>query len=197
MLDISADTLDFGNVEVDSSAVMVLTIYSLGEDTAVVSIPPPGDGVFFDWMEIYRHSLNPGDSLSIEVYFTPVFTGFHAAVLYVFYQFGFREVTLLGNGVPLSAPFEPDHPRVFGIISAAPNPFNKQLQLEFSLEHQGEVSLSIHDAQGRLVRELNHGFRSAGVHRFGLNHEGLSTGIYWIYLKQGSNRDVKKIIYLR
>jgi len=30
-----------------------------------------------------------------------------------------------------------------------------------------------------------------------LNHEGLSTGIYWIYLKQGSNRDVKKIIYLR
>ena len=52
------------------------------------------------------------------------------------------------------------------LLPARPNPFNPHTTLEFSLETPSDFTLSIHDVQGRLVRRVATGWRSAGRHTF-------------------------------
>jgi flagellar hook assembly protein FlgD len=49
-------------------------------------------------------------------------------------------------------------------LSVSPNPFNPRTTLSFNLDDPGAVILTIHDARGRLVRELWAGEAPAGGH---------------------------------
>lgn len=47
-----------------------------------------------------------------------------------------------------------------------PNPFNPTTAIPFQLESREDVTLSIYDVKGRLVRTLLKGMRDAGTHGF-------------------------------
>lgn len=64
-----------------------------------------------------------------------------------------------------------------------PNPFNPQTAIRFELPRAAEVSVSVYDPAGRLVRSLVEGDLGAGTHQTlwdGLDDDGraVSTGIY-------------------
>ncbi len=48
-------------------------------------------------------------------------------------------------------------------LQAAPNPFNPQLEIRWELPAPASVRVAIHDARGRLVRDLDLGARPAGA----------------------------------
>jgi hypothetical protein len=72
-------------------------------------------------------------------------------------------------------------------MAVAPNPFNSSALVHWSLEHDGDVSLQVFDASGRLVRTLATGPRAAGTYTTawkGKDDAGkrLARGIYFVRL---------------
>ena len=84
-----------------------------------------------------------------------------------------------------------------------PNPFNPTTTIEFTLANRTDVSLSIYDVSGRLVRRLLIDEpKAAGVHRIGwnaLNDEGkrLASGVYFCRLETREFSDEIKIILIK
>jgi hypothetical protein len=64
-----------------------------------------------------------------------------------------------------------------------PNPSMGSAEITFSLPRTEEVHLAVYDAQGRLVKTLAEGTRSAGKHQVSVS--GLGSGIYFYCLEAG------------
>jgi hypothetical protein len=123
--------------------------------------------------------------------------------------------TLTDGYVPMAAP--PAHPVVrvhymdretpkFQLFQNSPNPFNPETWIPFALGKPEDVSISIYDVQGRLVRTMSLGTRPAGVytgkdkavHWDGTNANGerVSSGIYYYVMQAGPFRKAKKMVIL-
>ena len=84
-----------------------------------------------------------------------------------------------------------------------PNPFNPETWIPFDLHDRASVSISIHDAEGSLVRKLDLGERLAGAYRTrgraahwdGRNERGelVSSGVYFTELTAGNHRSARRI----
>ena len=59
------------------------------------------------------------------------------------------------------------------LLQNYPNPFNPETWLPFELSDDTEVSISIYDTQGQLIRKLELGFILAG------KYVGADRAIYW------------------
>ena len=107
-------------------------------------------------------------------------------------------VTSIGTGVAeWSAPAAPVR-----LYPARPNPFNPQTVLSFRLEQAGPVRLALYDVQGRMVRELVHGNRPAGLNDAawdGTDSRGApcASGVYFALLQAGSTRRQTSLTLLR
>lgn len=80
-------------------------------------------------------------------------------------------------------------------ISAAPNPFSGSAAIRWTLPQAADVSLSIHDAAGRRVRQMARGRLDAGNHSLlwdGRDDRGhaVGAGLYRMRLSAGG-REVK------
>jgi flagellar hook assembly protein FlgD len=89
-----------------------------------------------------------------------------------------------------------------GIASVAPVPFRDEVTIVYALERDGvDLELNVHDIGGRLVRSLAKGPGRAGRHRArwdGRDSRGqpVAAGIYFVTLRLGEERFVRKIVLL-
>ncbi|QNF32356.1 T9SS type A sorting domain-containing protein [Adhaeribacter swui] len=81
------------------------------------------------------------------------------------------------------------------LLIAYPNPFKKQLNIQYNPEESGETNLGLYNAQGKLVRQLFTGKTEAGVIKhLTLNAEGMAPGIYIVLLNTGAKVLTQKVI---
>jgi len=73
-----------------------------------------------------------------------------------------------------------------------PNPFKGSTEIFFSLPKSEQVRLAIYDAQGRLVRTLVEGNRSAGTHQVSVS--GLESGVYFYRLEAGRTSLTRRMV---
>lgn len=114
----------------------------------------------------------------------------------------FADVTIPGV---YAAMYNPDHhvmPAATVLFQNYPNPFKPSTTIAFELNTGGNVSLSIHDVNGRLIRTLRSGPFSAGVHRAEWNGsneagEAVASGVYFYRLKTGTYTSTKKMVLVR
>jgi flagellar hook capping protein FlgD len=83
-----------------------------------------------------------------------------------------------------------------------PNPFNPETTIPYELADEGVVRITVHDAQGRLVRELLHAEKSAGQHWVfwpGKDERGRAapSGVYFCRLEVGGTAVVKRMVLVR
>ena len=83
--------------------------------------------------------------------------------------------------------------------AAAPNPFNPETSISYSLRSGGQVSVRIYSVNGQLVRTLRDEFGTAGNHEVrwnGLDDRGnqVRSGIYFVNVVQGENRSQTKVV---
>jgi hypothetical protein len=83
-----------------------------------------------------------------------------------------------------------------------PNPFNPTTTISFTLPASQDVSLTIYDAQGKVVRNLAGGVHSHGPHSVtwdGKDNNGnaVGTGIYFYRLVSGTFTESKKMVLLK
>lgn len=96
----------------------------------------------------------------------------------------------------------PDRPAAPRLAAPAPNPFNPQTTIAFTLPESGPVDLSVYDLQGRLVRRLQQGALAAGSHARvwnGRNDDGrrIAGGPYMVrLLAAGGFAEARKVVLL-
>ena len=101
---------------------------------------------------------------------------------------------------PESAPVEDFitfYPSEFVLPISPPNHFNPKTKLTFSLPIAGEVSLVVHDLQGRVVARLADGFHSAGMHQITFNASQLPSGVYFARLQVNGLSQTRKILLIK
>jgi hypothetical protein len=88
-----------------------------------------------------------------------------------------------------------------------PNPFNPETWIPYRLSESGPVVIRIYNSLGQLVRELDLGYRSAGVyssqhraaHWDGMNSSGeyASSGIYFYQIQSNSFTSIRKMLLVQ
>lgn len=89
---------------------------------------------------------------------------------------------------------EPDQ-RLSVDLRVQPNPVRDAATLAFTLSHSGETSLTIADAQGRIVRQEQMGALPVGEQRQTIDLSGVDAGTYFAILRQeGLLLGVKQLV---
>jgi hypothetical protein len=83
-----------------------------------------------------------------------------------------------------------------------PNPFNPETKICFAIPEAGYVNLTIYNIEGKLVKQLVHGFKEVGYHQVswnGINTSGesVSSGVYIYRIDTGKFSNIKKMIFLK
>ena len=97
-----------------------------------------------------------------------------------------------------------DSPEIAGLHLAAPspNPFGPGTRLSFLLRERANVNLSVYSVSGRQVRTLFEGEKGAGEHVVswdGRDESGrrLASGVYFVELRAGDDRQVRRAVLLK
>ena len=98
-------------------------------------------------------------------------------------------------------------PKETALLSNYPNPFNPETWLPYHLAHDADVTLTIYDIKGALVRQLDLGHQPAGYYTTrtraaywdGSNSLGevVGSGVYFYQLLTGDFSEMRKMVILK
>lgn len=88
-------------------------------------------------------------------------------------------------------------PTQYELLQNYPNPFNPSTVIEFSLPEAANVSLTIYNALGEKVTELESGYLKAGFYNYQWNASNVTTGMYIYELRADNFVSVKKMLLLK
>ena len=98
-------------------------------------------------------------------------------------------------------------PEATALLANYPNPFNPETWIPYQLAESGEVTLTIYDMNGKMVRRLEVGYKAAGMYR-SRNHaaywdgrnqlgEALASGVYFYTLTAGDFTATRRLVILK
>jgi GH18 family chitinase len=85
----------------------------------------------------------------------------------------------------------------FELFNNYPNPFNARTTIEFQLDRDTPVSLSVYTLTGELVTVLKNGMAARGRNKLTWEATGQASGIYFSKLEAAGFSDTKKMILVR
>ena len=114
------------------------------------------------------------------------------------------DITIPAAAAAPSIQVSPMLPDNTALLTNFPNPFNPETWIPYQLAEPAEVTLTIYDIRGRVVRTLRLGHQPAGLywrrsqaaHWDGRNHLGekVATGVYFYTLKAGDYTATRKLL---
>ena len=78
-----------------------------------------------------------------------------------------------------------------------PNPFNPDTEIQFFLQEQNNVKLSILNSKGELVITLFEGRKDKGSHKLKFDASGLNSGVYFYKLTSDKTSETRKMLFLK
>ena len=88
-------------------------------------------------------------------------------------------------------------PEAYALLSAYPNPFNPETNINFEIPVSSNVTIEVFNLQGRLIETLYNKELQPGKHRITWNADGLMSGIYFVKMSSNNFNDYKKIILMK
>ena len=98
-------------------------------------------------------------------------------------------------------------PKETALLANYPNPFNPETWLPYHLAHDAEVTLTVYDTKGVLVRQLDLGHQSAGYYTDraraaywnGRNESGesVTSGVYFYQLRAGDYSAIRRMVIVK
>ena len=88
-------------------------------------------------------------------------------------------------------------PEDFYILRNYPNPFNPSTKVQFSVPHQSDVKITLHDMLGREVKLLFDDNVDAGMQEFVVDARNLASGVYLVRMIAGTFNKTIKISLLK
>ncbi len=83
-----------------------------------------------------------------------------------------------------------------------PNPFNSSVSIKYQMQSPGFVDLTIYDLKGEKVRQIVEDYNSAGKHTavwngIDINHDKVSSGVYFVKIRIDNYVDTQKILFAK
>jgi hypothetical protein len=148
--------------------------------------------------------LNPGDSATCYLIWTPHSGGDLDGTITFFSNGGNLEIPLVGVSQGASVnDQELVIPTKFELGQNYPNPFNASTMIPYAIPHSAHVKIAVYNTYGRQVQTFDLGEQPAGWHRLcwsGQDAHGraLGAGIYFYrLLVDGRSLDLRKMLYLK
>jgi Secretion system C-terminal sorting domain/Beta-propeller repeat len=88
-------------------------------------------------------------------------------------------------------------PNRFYLYQNYPNPFNPTTSIEYQIENNGLVNLTVYDISGRVIEKLVHEYQKIGIYRVEFKSLNYSSGAYFYKLITQSHSETKKMIILK
>lgn len=104
------------------------------------------------------------------------------------------ELDSLAGGMFSTAVAERPAPGGLELLQNQPNPASGRTTLSYRLPVPGPVSLRLHDLHGRLVSELEHGTRAAGMHTCTVDLGNVGPGVYFYTLRSAGSVLTRKLV---
>ena len=82
------------------------------------------------------------------------------------------------------------------VLAASPNPFRAETWISFQIPSEARTSVVVYDVRGRLLQTLHDGTMPAGDHVILWNGGAAGPGIYFVELRHGLRRTVKRVALL-
>jgi len=84
---------------------------------------------------------------------------------------------------------------------AYPNPFNPITHIQFNLPENAKVKLVVYNIQGKEIRELVNGFKTAGSYSVDFDGTSLASGVYFYKIDisnlKGKFTNVKRMVLVK
>ena len=111
-------------------------------------------------------------------------------------------VDIISNSSAMLANKEKEIPNVFGITEIIPNPFSGRTSIKFAIPKSTKITLSVYNDAGQKVRTLINEKLMPGYYTVmwnGSDERGksLPVGVYFLIMKGGGHKTVKKLTILR
>ena len=98
-------------------------------------------------------------------------------------------------------------PKETVLLPNYPNPFNPETWIPYHLAHDADVTITIYDTKGAIMRQLDIGHRAAGYYTAqskaaywdGRNERGesVASGVYFYYLSAGDYSKTRRMVILK
>lgn len=200
---IDPDTLDFGDVTVGEDHVIEARFISIGADTVRVTnlaIAPAIRNLVR--VSETRFNVASLDTFSVQVTLHANDTMAIASRIAVSSNWLDHRLyywPVLAHVLPLSVSehVRPGLPSSCSLEQNYPNPFNPTTNIGFALARSSDVTFSVYDLTGGLVRDAFQGRLGAGYHSFKLDAADLPAGVYLYRLTAGEFSSAKKMILMK
>jgi hypothetical protein len=97
----------------------------------------------------------------------------------------------------VSVDHESQNPTQFEVGPAYPNPFNGLTTIPFTLLQTGDINLEVYDLLGRKLLSQEMPALNAGSHRYTLNTESFSSGVYLVRIESAGSQHIQKVTLLK
>jgi hypothetical protein len=88
-------------------------------------------------------------------------------------------------------------PLSFELYQNYPNPFNPVTKIEYAVSIPGEVSISVYDMLGRIVKNLVNGFKNSGYYSVDFEGNSIPSGIYFYKMSANGFTKTNKMILIK
>ena len=88
-------------------------------------------------------------------------------------------------------------PQSFALYPSYPNPFNPITTIRFSVEARHALHLRVYDISGRLIETLVNEKLNPGEHEIQWHADRYASGVYFVELVSGDQRQVQKLILIK
>ncbi|MDT3739926.1 MAG: T9SS type A sorting domain-containing protein [Candidatus Kapabacteria bacterium] len=82
-------------------------------------------------------------------------------------------------------------------LNAYPNPFSEDLNLEFNLSQQLNISVKLFNLKGELISIIFDGLANEGTNIFVVNGSKLTSGQYNVVFETGNEKISEKVIFIK
>ncbi|MCB2199330.1 T9SS type A sorting domain-containing protein [bacterium] len=89
------------------------------------------------------------------------------------------------------------NPVQFDLLDVHPNPFNSKTLISCHLPVKGEMNVSVYDILGREVVQIFDGVQSKGTHRFTLDGDFMSSGVYIVQMHTDHGNEQQRVTLIR
>jgi hypothetical protein len=165
---------------------------------------PQDDSVISPYELCDRNKSEATFSIEYIDYFTPSFTEPVNGMLIDFHVTpnGFELDGEPHKNLMLQRPTNPvlvkeKKPELFSLQQNRPNTFNPSTTIEYSLEHPGNVKLSIFNIKGQRLEKIVDGFSSSGKHVVQWNAKDNASGTYFYRLETEEGTETKRMMLVK
>ena len=187
---VSPSKLEFDSVQVDQEKIMEFTLTNIGEARVRIEEINVTTLNQYKVLSFEKKYLQTDSSFRFLVQFVPDSNLVYTDSVLVNVSNAAEFVKLTGFGKYKVGISEESLPKVYALEQNYPNPFNNSTTILYQLPEQSDITISLYNIKGELVKAVMRNNLQPGYYREVLDFSGYGTGVYF-YMLQVSDRFTK------